>query len=141
MREISFFLFLLCFVLVCFPFSFSIMTWKKKKNIYIYIYIYIFFFFLFTLSPVDSVTKQAGSSRSCGCFPVCQLLYCAVLLAGIHLFFTTAIWMCLQCDAPVFVCLFLFCFCFCSCSFFFSQIIREPGCANLIEIFAKFTWL
>ena len=73
---------------------------------------------------MDSVTKQAGSSQDSGCFSVCQILYCAVLLAGIHLSFTTAIWMCLQCDAP--------------CrdrltKTFFIQIIRQPRCASLIK--------
>jgi len=75
---------------------------------------------------VDSVTKQAGSSRDSRYFSVCQLLYSTVLLAGIHLYLTTEVWMCLQCDAP--------------CHghltkpfFFFLQILHEPGCANLIE--------
>ena len=53
-----------------------------------------------SFSPEDSVTKQAGSSRDSRCFSVCQLLYCTVILAGIHLYLTTEVWMCLQCDAP-----------------------------------------
>ena len=73
---------------------------------------------------MDNVTKQAGSDRDSGCFSVSQLSYCGVLLASIHLQFTSEIWMCLQCDAPCHGHL---------TKFFFSQIISEPGCANLIE--------
>ena len=74
---------------------------------------------------MDSVTKQAGSSRD---FSVCQLLYCAVLLAGIHLYLTTEVWMCLQCDAPCHDHLTKPLF-----FFFFLQVLRDPGCANLLE--------
>ena len=53
-----------------------------------------------------------------------SILYFAVFLAGIHLYFTTEIWMCLQCDAP--------------CrghltKSFLLQIIRRPVCAKLVE--------
>ena len=67
--------------------------------------------------------RNSGFPRDA--FRFFQLLYCVVFLAEKDSSFTLGIQMCLQCNAP--------CCGYLIKPFFFLQIIRQPGCANLIE--------